>query len=255
MNLVIDAGWALGLVFGIARMAGFVVSSPLYSRAFPPLARVCMTLALGLWVARDLSGPVTLSTLVNGAVANVAVGVVLGLVSGALFFMFGVAGNVLDFTSGLALAQIFDPNSGNHSAVFGRLFHMLALVIFFAVGGDRLLLEGLGRSVELVPLAGGVNLEAASLGRGFVEIVGTLLLAGIELAAPALAALFLAEVALGIAARFAPHANVFIVGISVKLLITLVVVGPMLLLFPGQVAAAGGRMAETMSALLRSLGG
>jgi flagellar biosynthetic protein FliR len=254
MNLAIDASWAAGFLFGLARMGGFVVASPIYSKSLPVIGRFAMTLALGLWMAKPVTGHITLGTIVTSTFVNVAVGLILAFVTGLVFHLFEVAGSALDLNAGLSMAQIFDPTSGSHAGVFGRLFRMVALAIFLVIGGDRMLIHGLGLSTNLVPLTGDISL-APGIGRMVVDSVGTFLLAGIELAAPALVALFLAEIALGIAARFAPQANVFLIGIPIKLLITLAVVGPLMLLFPAHVGNVAESMIRTMSSVLRLLGG
>ena len=59
-----------------------------------------------------------------------------------------------------------------------------------------------------------------------------MLIAAFELALPALAALFAAEVVLGIAARFAPQANVFLVGLPLKIITALGTVWLVVLLVP-----------------------
>ena len=45
-----------------------------------------------------------------------------------------------------------------------------------------------------------------------------MLVAAVEMAMPALAALFVAEVVLGIASRFAPQANIFLLGLPAKVI-------------------------------------
>ena len=60
---------------------------------------------------------------------------------------------------------------------------------------------------------------------------------------PALAALFMTEVVLGIASRFAPQANVFLIGLPAKIIAALASVGAVVLLVP-----------ETMDGVLTIIG-
>jgi flagellar biosynthetic protein FliR len=80
------------------------------------------------------------------------------------------------------------------------------------------------------------------------------MLAAIELVAPALAALVLAEIALGLTARFVPQVNVFLLGLPGKLLITFAVLGAVIALFPGTVQGAIDTMLDTFGGLLHALG-
>ena len=57
-----------------------------------------------------------------------------------------------------------------------------------------------------------------------------------EIAAPLLAALFLAEAALGLLSRAAPQMNIFQLGLPVKILVTLTLAGLALPLLPDAVS-------------------
>jgi len=58
------------------------------------------------------------------------------------------------------------------------------------------------------------------------------MIAAVELAMPALAALFVVEVLLGIASRFAPQANAFLIGLPAKVVTAFASVSAVLLLVP-----------------------
>jgi flagellar biosynthetic protein FliR len=250
MAFTIDASWAAGLLFAMSRMAGFTIASPVFGKAIPPIGRFVLVLAMSMWLV-GIAPPITsgelgLGDLLGSAFGNVAIGVLLALVSGMIFYLFEVAGGLIDMMSGLQLASVFDPTMGHQVGVFARLFHMTALSIFFVLGGDRIMIGGLARSLDVVPLTGGFEISGG-MGTAMVEMLGTLLMAGIEVAAPVLVALFLAEVVLGIASRFSPQTNVFILGMPMKLLIALAVTGGLFALFPGTVDATIARMLSAFS--------
>ena len=62
--------------------------------------------------------------------------------------------------------------------------------------------------------------------------IGTFILAAIEIAAPVLAAMFLAEVALGLLTRAAPQLNPLQLGLPLKALLALMLTGLALPLLP-----------------------
>lgn len=254
MSFTIDASWAAGLLFAMSRMAGFVVASPIFSKALPPVARVAFVLAVSLWFAgiAPMDGDLGLGDLLGSAFSNVAVGVVLAVASGVIFYLFEVAGGLVDMMSGLQIAQVFDPTTGQNAAIFARFFHMTALTVFLATGGHAMLIRGLHRSLEVVPLSGGFAFSGG-LAEQLLSSAGSLLVAGIEIAAPALVALFLAEIVLAIAARFSPQTNVFILGMPIKILVALVTTGSIVALFPGAVDATVGRMGGAFSDALKIL--
>mgnify|MGYP001156481347 FL=1 len=230
MELAIDPGWATGLALSSTRVAAFAVASPIYARILPGFGRIALVLVLGLF----LSHPVIVSdsySLIAAGVINAVIGAALGFLTGVLFYIFQVAGGVLDFTSGLSVSGVLDPMTGQQDAVFGRIFGLAAGALFLALGGDQLLIVGLSRSVEAIPLDGVPSLHA-----GLADLAGSLLgrmmRAAVELAFPAVAALFLVELALGLANRMVPQLNAFLVGLPAKILVSLLLVSVVALAIP-----------------------
>jgi flagellar biosynthetic protein FliR len=229
MEIELTAASIAGFVFAVTRVAAFVVASPIFSRSLPRTGRYAMALAVGLFLTEPIDGQLTIPTVITGMATNLAVGLVLGLLTGFLFHLFPIAGDLIDVQSGLANSALFDPVTGHNSAVFARLFSMTSLTVFFVIGGDRLVVSGLARSVDAIPLDGRVRLSDG-LGDLILPLVAKIIVAGIELALPAVAALFVADAVLGLANRFAPQTNVFILGMPIKLLITFATLGVVLLL-------------------------
>jgi flagellar biosynthetic protein FliR len=229
VQIEVSAQWIAGFVFAVTRVGAFIVASPIYHRSLPRLGRYAMALAVGLFLARPVDSGLTVSSVLTGVATNLAVGMVLGVLTGFLFHLFPIAGDLIDVQSGLAMSATFDPVTGHNSAVFARMFSMTSLAVFFAVGGDRLIVTGLHHSVEAIPLDGRIHV-GAGLGNLIGPLVGRIMIAGIELALPAVAALFVADAVLGMANRFAPQTNVFIIGMPLKLLITFGTIGLVLLL-------------------------
>lgn len=253
LDLALDARDLVGLLLALTRVGGFVVASPLLARVVPLPGRLAVVVTVGLFLASPPAATPTLFELLALAAGNAVVGLVLGFLTGVLFQLFAVAGGLVDLTSGLAVAALFDPTRGEQAAVFARLFSLLALALFFALGGLQLLVRGLALSVAALPLDAGLA-PGPGLADTALELTSRLLLLGTELALPVLAALFLVEVVLGLASRLAPQANVFLLGIPAKLLLTLAVVSSSLLLFPGVLDGLTRAIGDTFADALRALG-
>jgi flagellar biosynthetic protein FliR len=253
VNLSIDLPDIFGLVFAMSRVGAFAAASPV-TRSLPVPGRLAFTLAIGLALAHPISVPAVNSALIAGSFINVGIGLVLGFLTGILINAFRSAGALVDLTSALNSSQIFDPTTGNQNTVFDRGFHMTALVLWFVMGGDRLAIEGLAATIELIPLDGTISL-APGLADVAVDLVAMMLLAAVQLALPALAALFLAEVGFGLASRFAPSANVFALGIPFKLVAALLSVGLVLAGFPDAVASSIADTRDVVITTIRGLGG
>ncbi len=254
LDFALDADVLTGLLLSLTRMGAFVVASPFLARLVPAPGRMAVAVTLGLFFAAPVTATPTLFGLVALALGNAAVGVVLGFLTGALFQLFAAAGGLVDLTSGVSVAALIDPTRGEQAAVFSRLFNLVALALFFALGGVEVLVRGLALSLEAVPLDGafGADRDLAQLA---VRLTSQLLVLATELALPVLSALFLLEVVLGLGARLAPQANVFLLGLPAKLLLTLAVVTAALALFPGTLDALLTAMGETFVRALRGLDG
>lgn len=229
--ITLEAGPIVGLLFAITRVSGFVVASPLFPRSIPMIGRMAVVLTLGLFLAEPVQGSQDFAALINGAVINAAIGIALGFLTGLIFHLFAVAGGLVDFSSGVSTGAVFDPSFGESAATFQRMFTMAGMVLFYVLGGLRLIAQGLALSVEVIALDGGISMNG-SLANMAVRLTSRLVAAGLEIALPSLAALFLIEIVFAVASRFAPQANVFMLGLPAKLLAAFGTVGVVILLFP-----------------------
>ena len=93
---------------------------------------------------------------------------------------------------------------------------------------------GSERLHHLVQVRGLTAKSVGLLGATLMSEVGFFFLAAVEIAAPVLAAMFLAYVALGLLTRSAPQLNVMSLGFAINIALALVVVGACLPLLPGQ---------------------
>lgn len=252
LDLTLDAAWAFGLVLSLVRVGAFVVASPFLARVVPVPARMAVTVAIGLFLADPVPPSATSAELVGMTAANVVVGVALGYLTGLIIHLFPVAGGVIDMASGLAAAGIFDPSQGTQAASFQRLFNLGGLALFYVGGGLTLLVRGLALSVAAIPLDGGIAPSPGLAGEA-TRLTGLLLLAGAELAIPTLAALFIVELVLGFASRFAPQANVFLIGLPAKLFVALLMSAVSALLWPEAIDGVMRIVEESFTAGLRGL--
>lgn len=251
MELVVDPAWTAGLVLATIRAAVFAIATPVLP--LPATGRLAMGLALGWFLAAPVDD-LGLGGLVGAVFVNVVIGWALGFLSQMLFAVFPIAGGLLDVTSGLGIAALFDPVQGAQAALFNRLFALTAAAFFLAIGGHVALVHGLAVSVERIPLDGGIELDGGLA--GFVlDTSTTMFVAAIELALPALAALFVAEIVLALGSRFAPQANLFILGLPLRILLVLFGGSTVLLLFPETAMGLLALMREAMANGIAGLGG
>jgi flagellar biosynthetic protein FliR len=239
----------------LARVLGVLLFAPLIGTRFVPTgARVGIALAVTVMLlpqvplVRPPSEPLVSYALL--ALRQLAVGMALGLAASLLMACAQMGGEILDVHMGIGAAQLFDPTVGEQASVLGRAHHVVATMVFLTLNGHHWLLLSIFRSLQLVPLDGPFAPGALPFDAIFTLAWRSLEIA-LRIAAPGVAALFLADAALGLIARAVPQMNVFFVGIPPKIMIGLIVLG---LAAPFIVAAMSGVISELpyqLDAILR----
>ena len=117
---------------------------------------------------------------------------------------------------GLGFATLVDPNHGASTTVLGQMFMMFGILTYLAINGHLLLLGALANSFQTLPIG------AANFDKGFLLAVATwggrVFETGLLVALPAMIALVMVNMALGVITRAAPQLNLFGVGFTISLL-------------------------------------
>jgi len=202
---------------------------PLFNRQLlPGLLRYAICAALGLvlvpmlmprYAELDL-GTIGLLLLMT---KEVFVGLVLGFMVALPFWIFEAVGFVIDNQRGASLGAVINPATGNDSSPLGILFNQAFLVFFLVGGGFTLMLSLLYDSFRLWDLwswaptlrADSIPLMLDQLSR-FMRLV-------LLFAAPAIVAMFLAELGLALVSRFTPQLQVFFLAMPIKSALALLV--------------------------------
>ncbi|WP_062382476.1 flagellar biosynthetic protein FliR [Demequina iriomotensis] len=230
MDLAFDLGWLETTMLVSVRLLAFlVVSPPFHVTAFPGTVKVALSLGIALAVgpaaaARSelVQGAMLVSgtgEIVGALVVEAFVGLALGFLVRLVFAAVQTAGGLIDLFGGFEVAAAFDPTSGTNGAQFSRFYSMAALALLFASDGHQLLIAGIVRSFDALPLAGGMDL--AVLADLMTGGVADMMLAALQIAGPLIAVLFLTDVGLGLLTRVAPALNAFALGFPLKILVTL----------------------------------
>lgn len=253
LDIAIDANWVLGLMLAMTRVGAFVVATPQLGHLIPTSGKLGFTVGIAWFLTAPVTGEVTLARVIGLAVVNAAIGVLLGWLLGVMFYLFSVAGSLIDITTGTSIGMVLDPTLGEQGAAFSRFFQIAGLALFYALGGMALLVSTLVWSVRAVPLDGAANLSPG-LADAATGLVGKLMVAGAEVAMPVLAILLLVEVVLGLASRFAPTANVFLLGMPAKTFIAISTAGMSVALFPEAIDGLMRLSRDTAVEVLNGLG-
>ncbi|WP_334152542.1 flagellar biosynthetic protein FliR [Microbacterium sp.] len=239
MNIPIDFTWLEATALACVRITAFLVIAPPFSHGTVPM-RIRAMLGVGLALAVSPVVTVEYERLDTGgfmlALAGQALtGALLGFLVMLLFSAIQGAGHLVDTFGGFQLAQAFDPGMAVNGAQFTRLFQMTAIVLLFASDGYQLVLGGLFRSFDAIPVSGMIDL--AEPAEALVGATAQMMLSAVQIAGPLLIVLFLADVGLGLVTRVAPALNAFAMGFPIKIGLTLLLVGFVYAALPGVVAA------------------
>jgi flagellar biosynthetic protein FliR len=221
LDVAVLAGWVQRLWWPVLRISGFVAAAPLYSQGVVPrLVKIALTVGLAFLLAPLARVPDGLTILsapgFAAAARELLVGVAIGTVVQVSFEALSLAGQTISMTMGLGFATLVDPLRGANTTVVGQLFTLLGLLTWLSLGGHVMLLGILAASFQSLPIG------AEALGSGFLETVATwgghVFQAGLLIALPAVIALLIINMALGVVTRAAPQLNLFGIGFPLTLL-------------------------------------
>lgn len=209
----------------LSRVSGLVVTAPAYGTAEVP-AQARALLALGL-AALVIPGqwhvhPAPADSLAMWLVlvgAELLVGMALGLGVALVLAGADAAGQLVGQASGLMAAELFDPTQNENVSLFSRVLFLTAVAIFVLIGGHRLVMAALLDTFRTMPPGSAV--WRGSLAETFVTLASQSLTLGVRAAAPALAALLLANLVLGLIGRTLPQLNIFLVGFGLNAMLAL----------------------------------
>jgi flagellar biosynthetic protein FliR len=223
-------GVAPALVLTALRVGGLLMVAPAWSaRAVPMRLRTAILVLLAVLLLPTSTAGADLATLrITPAsfLAETAIGVVIGLAAALTIAAAEAAGELATLTIGLSGAAIFDPVNNTQGAILQQLMQLLALTVLLVGGGHVVMLRALGESFRVLPL--GAPIAFAGLG-AFVPTAATLFAAGVQFAAPVIAAVLLTNLALAILGRAAPQLQVLAVAFPLQ-------IGIGLLAFAGSLA-------------------
>ena len=240
----------LGFAMVLTRISTFFLVAPVFSLpAVPVTIKVAATVMLSIFFS--LINPPVAAAHQNSTVQAVLLlsceatyGLALGAIASVLFATVKLAGRIIEDQMGLTMAEILDPLSEEQGQPLASLLEMIFVIAFLAANGHHLLIRVIQHSYELFP-AGKIPTMAALAGN-MLEATSMMLIAGLRLAAPMLAAMLVLLVALAILARIVPEMDIFFISFPLRIVLGLV----MLVLFVPFLDGFVGEMAQLMAKVL-----
>jgi len=206
-------GW-MGLVGMIRTVTAFVIGFPLFELVYVDLLAANTTLQA--------------EYIVTLVAKEFMVGAIIGVVLGAPFWAAETAGSYVDVFRGTSSATVVSPDQMSEPLVTGAIFSLALAAIFIVMGGLRVAVDAVYQSFQIWPMFELFPEINESLYPIFVELLTKIFKLALALGAPIMIAMFLAEMALAYASRFAQQINVFDATLSAKNLIFLFIMPPYL---------------------------
>ena len=220
----------------LCRVAGLFLVAPFFSRGGVPLrARVMLAVAISICLLPVIPKPAAVGdapAVADGMAGELAIGVSIGLLARMLLTAFQLAGEIIAFQMGFALASSFDPESEATEPVISTIHLSLVTVLFLSLDGHHLLVRALAASFETFPAGAGI--ESETLARGLLASASEMYETGARVAAPVAGLLLLLNAMVGFINRITPQLSIFNVGFPLTVvggLLGLIVVLPRLASF------------------------
>lgn len=256
MNLL-DVPTLNAFLLVLFRISALMLSAPFFGNAaVPSRVKIGLSLVIALVVYPILPWstvniPVNAVAFVLIVMRELLIGVAIGYASRAVFAGIEMAGQLISFQMGLALATTFDPNSGHQSTVVAMFYYWSALMIFLGMNVHHWLLQAVVESYRLIGV--GEATFNANILQIMVRFLGDIFKIAIQVSAPVTVVLFFTNALMAILGRAMPQMHIFLVGLPLTLGIGMAI---MAVSFPAVVAFVPSlyeRLYEDTALLLRAV--
>jgi len=222
IKLLFDQAPIFALV--LFRVGGLLVLAPLLGAAsIPAKVKVLIALVLSAAIFSLVPQPAAAPNNAWGlalAIGNeLLIGISMGFTLSLMFLGVRVGAELVSQQMGWSLARLVDPSSEVSSTVLAQFYVLLATLIYVLMNGHISLLHSLIQTFDTMPLlAAGV---AGSVQALFESTITAAFMLGIQVAGPALTAIFLATLALGFVSRTMPQLNILAAGFPIRITLAL----------------------------------
>jgi type III secretion protein T len=212
-------------LLSLMRIAPIVAIIPFLGSKLPGAAKAGFALVLVAILFPSIlvssPEPIAFDTKFIGiAFKELFMGFILAFLASIPFHIASSAGVLIDFLRGSSALQVGDPTFQMHSSPIGILYNQMLIVFFFQVNGPILFLDTVVQSYRFLPVHELIPSTFFNLQLPFWQLIMQLLTKvtafSIQFSAPALLAILMAEMFLGIANRLATQVQIAFLGMALK---------------------------------------
>lgn len=213
------------MFFSFVRISTFLtVCQSIFPQGTPNTFKVLFSFMLSLLVSSNLDLNVDgagMYTIITYTITEVLNGLFLGYITYMALNVIKIAGSLIDTQMGLSMANIYDPQSGEQATITQSLFYWVAITLFFVTNGHHLLLNGIFKSFETIPIGTAPIVDNLQY---LINIFLNQFAIGFQIGFPIVFTLILSDLILGLISRSVPALNVMIIGMPLKILVGLIII-------------------------------
>ena len=224
LNIPVDAFYGVMLIF--LRVAAIVFSAPvLDTDTIPAGFKAGLALAVSILLLPAVDAVVTvrdlsLMTFFIGVFSEIAIGVTIGLSVKLLFAGIQLAGQIVGYQMGFAVANVVDPATSAQIPILAQFYNLTAMLVFLAINAHHMFFSALVDSYAILPPLS-MHISPQLIGM-MMRLAANMFVVAVKVGAPLIAVMLMVSVALGMVARTVPQIHIFIVAMPMKILIGLV---------------------------------
>lgn len=243
----------------LVRVTSFFLMMPLFSyRSIPTPVKVGLGIFMSLIMVFTVDAPVIEidSYYFLLIIKEAMVGLFIGFIAFLILTAIQIAGGLIDFQMGFAIANVIDPQTGAQSPLMGQYLYTIGLFFLLTVNGHHLLLDGVFYSYQFIPLEQPwIPFGDQDLVEYIVKVFNAMFVIAFQMSIPIVGSLFLVDIALGIVARTVPQLNVFVVGLPLKIGVSFFVLIAVMSIMLLVVSQLFEMMLDTMRGVMEIIGG
>lgn len=213
----------------VVRIGAMLMVMPIFGAQFiPKRIKIMLSVAISVVVFPLLSHTIPtplprldLLHLVLLSAQQILVGAMLGIAVNIIFQAFVVAGEICAMQMGLGFASMNDPQNGVSVPTLSQFYLTIISLIFLAMNGHLMFIQAIIESFTVFPMNG---FEFAELSVGSLLQMGSwIFVGGFKIALPAIAALLMVNMSIGIITKATPQINIFAIGFPLTMLIGMII--------------------------------
>jgi len=260
MSLVVQRieYWAVPFSLIFARVSAMAATLPIIGYTIVNTRlRIMISLLLTLITLTVLTPPElnfnSVYAYIFALVREITIGLIIGFGTRFIFDAFSMAGTLVGYQAGLAIANVFDPTSENQLPIIGQFWFYVILLFLFAENFHHILIATIVNNFRLIPLAGG-HILAPPVGRVFAEAGTWIFRTALQFALPGMIILLAVDTASALAVRVMPQFNIFFVLLPLKIGLSLFIMAFTLNLFQNLFGQLLDRVNGILTVFLHSMG-